>query len=133
MRPSIKRLAPYLLSCWLGVASAAFVPLDLGDFDDDLMRDMDNAAKDLEPVLGAGNGAAAKEDAEVLAHGFKWTEDYFDKKQVPDAVKFAKDSSRDLDQVVSLLEKKDFPAAAAAARDMTKACRTCHDVYKPPK
>jgi len=123
-----------MICCWFGVASAAFVHLDLGDFDDDLMRDMDNAAKDLEPVIGARNAEAAKEDTEVLAHGFKWTEDYFVKKQTtPDAVQFAQDGAHALDQVLSLLEKQDFPAAAAAARDMTKTCRACHDVYKPPK
>lgn len=132
-RPSSWLLVGMWLA-WLGVASAAFVRLDLEDFDDDLMRDMDNAAKDLEPVITAQNVEAAQEDAEVLAHGFKWTEGYFIRKQTtPDAVKFAQDGARALDQVKSLLEKKEFPAAAAAARAMTKTCRACHDVYKPPK
>jgi hypothetical protein len=38
---------------------ALHVDLDLTDFDDDSMRDMDDANKDLQPVLGAKNADAA--------------------------------------------------------------------------
>ena len=50
-----------------------FAEIDLKDFDDDLMRDMDTAIKDLEPVLGAKNAMAASGDAELLRDGFKQT------------------------------------------------------------
>ena len=46
------------LSCALVRAEGTHVDLDLTDFDDDSMRDMDDANKDLQPVLGARNAYA---------------------------------------------------------------------------
>jgi hypothetical protein len=128
------QLGAVLCLTWAGIASAAFIRLDLHDFDDDLMRDMDTATKDLEPVLGAGNADAAKEDIDVLQHGFQWTEGYFQKKQTtPDAVKVAQEGERLIGELLPLLQRKDFPTAAATARELAKTCRACHDTYKPPK
>lgn len=109
-----------------------FAEIDLSDFDDDLMRDMDDAVKDLEPVLGAKNAAAATADAEVLRNGFKWTEDYFARKgSATDAVEFARTSQQLTAAVLQHVAARDFDAAAAAARELSKSCRKCHDVYKP--
>jgi hypothetical protein len=115
-------------------AGTALVSLDLTDFDDDLMHDMDDATKDLEPVLGAQNADAAKNDAQILQNGFKWTENYFVKKgNTADAVKIARGGAELIAAVLKSVGNGDFPAAAAAARDAAKTCRACHDVYKPPK
>jgi hypothetical protein len=106
--------------------------IDLKDFDDDLMRDMDTAIKDLEPVVGAKNAAAATGDAELLRDGFKQTEDYFAKKgTAADAVEFARKSEELTATVLKELGANDFDAAANSARALSKSCRTCHDVYKP--
>lgn len=111
--------------------SAAFAALDLSDFDDDTMRDMDDAIKDLEPVIQAKNAATAGQDAQVLQSGFKETEDYFTKKGIDDAVKMAQQEQGQLAQVDKALAAGDFDGAAAAAREVSHGCKTCHDAYKP--
>lgn len=106
--------------------------IDLKDFDDDSMRDMDDANKDLQPVIGAKNKDQALADAQTIQSVLKETEDYFSKKGgTDDAVKFAQDGEASLAKVAAALNKGDFDAAAAAARDVAKNCKTCHDVYKP--
>lgn len=109
-----------------------YADIDLTDFDDDSMRDMDDANKDLGPVLGANNADAALADAQVIQDVLKETEAYFAKKgNTEDAVKIAQQGEASLASVVSAIGKRDFDTAAAAARDTSKNCRTCHDLYKP--
>jgi hypothetical protein len=113
-------------------AGAALADIDLKDFDDDLMRDMDSAIKDLEPVIGAKNAVAAAGDAELLRDGFKQTEDYFAKKGgAADAVDFARHSAELTATVLRSINAGDFDAAGNTARALSKSCRNCHDVYKP--
>jgi hypothetical protein len=113
-------------------SAAMCAEIDLQDFDDDLMRDMDTAIKDLEPVIGAKNAAAANGDAELLRDGFKQTEDYFAKKgTAADAVEFARKSEELTATVLKDIGANDFDAAANSARALSKSCRVCHDVYKP--
>ena len=120
------------LSCALVRAQAPHVDLDLTDFDDDSMRDMDDANKDLQPVLGAKNVAAALADAQLIQSVLKETEAYFTKKGGTDsAVKIAQQGEVAVSAVISALERSDFDTAAAAARDTTRNCRSCHDIYKP--
>jgi hypothetical protein len=123
-----------VLCGFLAVLSGGVVlaEIDLKDFDDDLMRDMDTAIKDLEPVVGAKNAVAATGDAELLLDGFKQTEDYFAKKgSAPDAVEFARKSEELTAAVLKDITANDFDAAANSARALSKSCRACHDVYKP--
>jgi cytochrome c556 len=114
----------------LGASAAADV--DLKDFDDDLMKNMGDTIKLLEPDINAKNLEAADQEVAVFSDGFKWVEDYFTAKgNAADAVKFAHDS-RDLTSAVQkALAAKDFDAAAGAARTLSKSCKGCHDVYKP--
>lgn len=120
------------LSCALIRAEAAHVDLDLSDFDDDSMRDMDDANKDLQPVLGAKNTQAALADAQVIQNVLKETEVWFvNKGGTQDAVRIAQQGETDVAAVIAALGKSDFESAAAAARDTAHNCRTCHDIYKP--
>jgi hypothetical protein len=108
------------------------VTLDLKDFDDDSMRDMDDANKDLQPVIGAKNAQAAQADAQTIQSVLKQTEDYFTKKGgTQDAVRIAQQGQTALTTVVTALNKGDFDSAAAAARDVGRNCKSCHDIYKP--
>jgi hypothetical protein len=121
-----------VLACTLVLADGVHVDLDLTDFDDDSMRDMDDANKDLQPVLGAKNADAALADAQVIQNVLKATEDYFTKKGGTDnAVKIARQGELSVAAVIAALGKSDFDTAAAAARDTAKNCRSCHDIYKP--
>jgi hypothetical protein len=120
------------LSCALVRAQGVHVELDLNDFDDDSMRDMDDANKDLQPVLGARNATAALADAQVIQNVLKQTEAYFQKKGgTDDAIKIARQGEASVASVIAALGKSDFDTAAAAARDTAKNCRSCHDIYKP--
>ncbi|SEQ16759.1 hypothetical protein SAMN04488038_104161 [Solimonas aquatica] len=119
------------LAAALCCASVAFAQLDLSDFDDDLMRNMDDATKDLEPAIAAKNGKAALEDLAILQDGFTQTEAYFAKKGVDDAVGYARDQQAQALALGQQLGAKDFDAAAATARRISKGCKTCHDAYKP--
>ncbi|MDB5986925.1 MAG: hypothetical protein JWR16_1978 [Nevskia sp.] len=115
-------------------ASPVFAGIDLSDFDDDTMRGMDDANKDLGPALGAGNAEAALADAQVMQDGLKVAEEYFVKKGgADDAVKIAQQGEEWVAAVLAALGKKDFDAATTAARETAKNCRSCHDLYKPLK
>lgn len=116
----------------LACSAALAAEIDLSDFDDDLMRSMDDSIKDLEPVIAAGNAQSAANDVAVILDGLKWTQDYFVKKgNTDDAVKFARDSLQRVDAVQKALAAKDLQAAADSARMLPKSCKACHDVYKP--
>jgi len=112
--------------------SLAYADIDLSDFDDDSMRDMDDANKDLGPVLGARNADAALADAQVIQNVLKQTEAYFVKKGgADDAVKLAQQGQASVAAAIAAIGKSDFESAAASARDTAKNCRSCHDLYKP--
>jgi hypothetical protein len=114
--------------CSLPVSAA----LDLHDYDNDLMRDLEKTIKYFEPDITAQNADAAKEDADVLADGFRYTEDYFAKKGgAPDAVEISRKGAKLIRDVREAVEKADFDAAAAAAREAPGVCKSCHDIYKP--
>ena len=117
--------------CALMPGSLTLANVDTSDVDSYLMQDMENALKDLEPVLTAGNATSALADAEVLRHGLQYTYDYFVAKgNAEDAVKMAAEGQATIARVFTALESKDLDAAIAAARDTAKNCKACHDVYK---
>lgn len=130
MRKLVVYFSIYVALC----SGLVWADMDLSDFDDDLMRSMDTAIKDLEPVIGARNIEAATADVEVLNDGFKQTEDYFAKKgNAEDGVRFSKESQDIAAALTKALAAKDFDGAASRARDMARACTTCHDAYKTKK
>lgn len=107
--------------------------VDLKDFDDDLMRTMGDTIKILEPDINAKNLASATEEAGVFRDGFKYVADYFAAKGgTADAVKYANDSQELTAKVLQALAANNFDDAAASARALSKSCKGCHDVYKPP-
>ena len=125
---------------WLGVVGVVaalssglvLAQIDLSDFDDDSMRDMDDANKDLGPVLGAGNAEIALADLEVLRKTLLQTQDYFEKKGgTDDAVKIARDALALVSTAEAQIGERNFEGAAATARDISKNCKSCHDLYKP--
>ncbi|SFK00249.1 hypothetical protein [Methylocapsa palsarum] len=106
--------------------------IDLHDYDDDLMRDLDKTIKYFEPDITAGNAQSALDDAAVLQDGFKYTEDYFAKKGgADDAVTISRQGQEALAAAVKLVADSNFEGAAAAARQTAQTCRSCHDIYKP--
>ncbi|HXY57772.1 MAG TPA: hypothetical protein VEH76_04245 [Methylocystis sp.] len=113
-------------------AAAAAPTFDFRDYDNDLMRDLDRTIKYFEPDITARNADAAKEDLDLLAEGFRYTEDYFSKKSgADDAVELSRKGAKIIADVRGLIDSADFEAAAAAARETPNVCKSCHDVYKP--
>ena len=120
------------LSCALVRAEGSHVDIDLTDFDDDSMRDMDDANKDLQPVLGARNADAALADAQVIQNVLKETEAWFVRRGgTESAVKIAQQGEESIESVITAVHNSDFDAASTAARDAARNCRSCHDIYKP--
>ncbi len=108
--------------------------IDLHDYDDDLMRDLDKTIKYFEPDITAQNAQGALDDAAVLQDGFKYTLDYFSKKGgADDAVQISKDGQSQIAAAIKAVSENNFEAAAEDARAVAKTCRACHDVYKTPK
>lgn len=118
--------------CAVLATSIAVAAIDLSDFDDDLMKTMDETNKYLEPDINGKNAKNAREGIDILQEGLKWTEDYFvSKGGADDAVALAQKGQQHIVEIRQALEANDFDKAAAAARELTKNCRACHDKYKP--
>lgn len=124
------RVYPVLLLALLSSAPV-LAAIDLRDYDDDLMRDLDKTIKYFEPDLTARNADAAKEDAQILLDGFTYTESYFAKKGAGDAVEISRKGVKVIKDVIAQLDGGDFDAAATAAREAPELCKSCHDLYKP--
>lgn len=117
--------------CALMPGHLTFASIDTSDVDSYLMQDMENALKDLEPVLTAGNFDSALADAQVIRDGLKYIHDYFVAKGPEDGVKIAADGQAAVARVFAAIEQKDSAAAVTAARDTGKNCKACHDIYHP--
>lgn len=127
----ISRCKGWPLLAAICVATLAVAEVDLTDFDNDLMRSMDDSIKSFEPNIVAHNKERALADAQILWDGFKWTEDYFIKKGgADDAVEISRRALTSTQAVIDLLNASDFDKAALAARDAARTCRSCHDIYK---
>ncbi len=117
-----------------GPAHAERKEIDLRDYDDELMRDLDRTIKFFEPDITARNVEGAREDAEVLEEGFRYTEDYFSKKgNADDAVEISQKGLQSVAAALDALNANDFDKASASAREAAGTCRACHDIYKPLK
>jgi hypothetical protein len=115
-------------------AFAAAADIDYSDFDEELMRSMDDAIKDLDSNVGGQDGAAALANAKVLTDGLGVAEGYFARKpQTPLGAGYARDAQQNLKMLVQSLEAKDFDAAGNQVREVVRSCKACHEAYKPPE
>jgi hypothetical protein len=111
----------------------AWADIDLSDFDDELMQNMDDAIKALDSSIATRDVPAATADAQFIVEGLKWTESYFAKKgNVADAVQLATQGHEFAATVATASAQNDFDAAFTAYRSLVKTCRSCHEAYKPP-
>jgi hypothetical protein len=114
-------------------AVVAAADIDYSDFDDTLMRSMDDAIKELDSNVGGQQADDALTNTAVLRDGLAWAEKYFAAKpQAPLGVGYARDAQQRLALLVQALQSHDFDAAAGNLRAVAKACKTCHQAYKPP-
>ncbi len=124
------------LAASVALTLAAFAyagDIDFSDFDQDLMRSMDDAIKDLDSNVGGQQGDAALANAAVLRDGLGWAEKYFAKKpEAPLGAGFAREGQEHVAELIKAVEAKDFDAAQTRVRAVVKTCKSCHDAYKPP-
>jgi hypothetical protein len=107
--------------------------IDYSDFDDDLMRTMDDAVKDLDSNVGGQESDAALSNAAVLKDGLAWAEKYFAQKpEAPLGAGFAREGQEQVAALIKAVEAKDFDAAHGNVRAVVKTCKSCHEAYKPP-
>ena len=128
------RVAGAALATLALAAGVYAADLDLSDFDDSLMRSMDDAIKDLDSNVGGQELSAAQANVEVLRDGLAWAEKYFSAKpEAPRGAGFARESQENLALVTKSLEARDFDAASNGVRAVVRSCKACHEAYKPPE
>ena len=115
-------------------ALAAAADIDYSDFDDTLMRSMDDAIKDLDSNLGGQDAQASLANTQVLTEGLAWAEKYFaNKPETPLGAGFAREGRQHIDSIVKSIEARNFDAASNNVRDVVRTCKACHEAYKPPE
>jgi hypothetical protein len=116
-----------------GIPSGGTVSLDLSDFNDDVMRDMDDTMKRLDSDIATRDAKSVAGDTALIREGLKYAQDYFTKKgNVDDAVRWAKQAQELAEAVGSAVQANDFDTSLNKYDALVKTCRSCHDVYKPP-
>lgn len=127
MKSTRKPLSIALLS--LALAGAAFS--EGVDVDGDLMRDIDDTAKSLDSDVALKDAKAAATAARTLVETFAKVESHYGQKaETADAVGFAHHTQELAAQALKAIEANDFDAASEAVNQLTRSCKTCHEVYK---
>jgi len=123
----------FALVATVALASGA-ADIDYSDFDDDLMRNMDDAIKELDSNVGGQDAQASLANAKVLSEGLAWAEKYFAAKpEAPKGAAMAREGQDHVAQLVQSVEAKNFDAASENVRGVVRSCKSCHDAYKPPE
>jgi hypothetical protein len=120
---------------WVALAASVMAgEIDFSDFDDELMRSMDDAIKELDSNVGGQDAKASLANTEVLRDGLEWAEKYFvAKPEAPLGAGLAREGQEHLALLVKSIEAGDFDAASNGVRSVVKTCKGCHDAYKPPE
>jgi len=116
-----------------GVSRADKIDLDLHDYDDDLMRTLEQTLKYFEPDVSDGNLKTYDDDVQLIQYTFGWVKDYFGKKG-NDGAKGVVIAQQGLDLLAAIdkdVKAKNFQAAGDKAHQFSQICRSCHDIYKP--
>ncbi len=121
-------IAGVLQFALLGTALCA---ADAVDVDGDLMRGIDDTAKSLDSEVAQKDAKAALADARSLVETFARIESHYGQKpETADAVGFAHKTQELAAQALKAIEAQDFDAAGEAVAQLTRSCKTCHEVYK---
>ena len=116
------------------VSGAGFAGIDLSDFDQNTMQDVEDAGKELDAAIGGKDGRTAVANAEFIRDSLQWAEGYFEKK--PDAANAVRLSREGREWAAAILKaagEGDFDSAGEAYTSLKRTCKSCHDAYKPPK
>ena len=101
------------------------------DVDGDLMRGIDDTAKSLDSEVAQKDAKAAAADARSLVDTFARIESHYgEKPETADATGFAHHTQELAAQALKAIEANDFDAAGDAVAQLTRSCKSCHEVYK---
>lgn len=126
------RFLPFVLA-FVAVTSFA-AALDLRDFDEDAMRAVEDAGKELESSIPGQDAPTTVANAEFVRDSLRWAEGYFAKKGgVEDAVKLAQQGQEQANAIALAAKAKNFDGASDSFVSLKQTCKRCHDAYKPPK
>jgi cytochrome c556 len=124
------RKKPFLLTA-AAFALAGSALCATFDVDGDLMRGIDDTAKSLDSNVAQKDAKAAAADARSLVETFAHIESHYgEKPETADAVGFAHHSQELAAQALKAIEAQDFDVAGDAVNQLTRSCKTCHEIYK---
>ena len=119
------------LALQFALAGSALCAAEAIDVDGDLMRNIDDTAKSLDSDVAQKDAKAATADAKSLVDTFARIESHYGQKpETADAVGFAHHTQALADQALKAIAANDFDAAGDAVAQLTRSCKTCHEVYK---
>ena len=125
------KLIPLISLLLLGMASTTMAGSD-DELDTDLMQTIDDTTKSVTSNIDLHKAAPATADAQERATLFRQVQAFYEKRHgAEDAVGYSRTCLDLAARIEASLKQQDFRAAAVAANDLTRTCRSCHDVYKP--
>jgi hypothetical protein len=114
----------------MGLASATVVGAE-GEFEMDFMQSVEDVTKNLVSNLAQENAPAVLADARELDGMLSQVEAHYTKKgDTPDAVEISKDSRVLVAEIGKLAGARDFDNATAKSSELSRACKSCHKIYK---
>jgi cytochrome c556 len=124
----MRRVLPaiVLLTAFIAVAAAAQEEDDYTNW----MKEVDHANGNLQKELKAKTGDPAADDAKKLAEIFGQVEQFWQKRNADDAVKFAADDAAAYKQVADLAAAGKFDEASAAVKSAQANCSGCHKAHR---
>lgn len=121
LRPTLAAALPLLIA---GTVIAA-----QGLSADD-MRDAEDTLHDLDSRISLQDKKAL-DDAKALARYFQQVEGHFSAQaDAARGVEFSRKSQAHAKAIVDAVEAGDYDAAMDRLGDLTRSCKTCHEVYK---
>ena len=128
MSSLFKRALPALLPLLLVTSVIAAQGVSADD-----MREAEDTLHNLDSRISLQDKKAL-DDAKELATYFKRVEGHFSAKaDAARGVEFSRKSQAHANAIVAAVEAGNYDAAMDALSDLTRSCKTCHEVYKKPK
>jgi hypothetical protein len=99
----------------------------------DDMREAEETLHNLDSRISLQDKKAL-DDARELARYFQQVEGHFSAKaDAARGVEFSRKSQAHANAIVATVEAGNYDAAMDHLSDLTRSCKTCHEVYKKPK
>jgi len=129
---SWRRRAPWLLLpalCWAGVALTAPDAID-----SDLMQALEDHNTELASNLAQADAKAADTNAAEMLKLLQQVQAFYTARgDAPDAVAVSAQGLQLAARIRQQVATRQFEAAAGTATDLSRSCKSCHNVYKKPR